>query len=308
MNPIPPTEYPATLELAKLKVMEEVHAIEKKRRMGGTGESGPKYAFTALEDLITELRPALVKNGLLIAPVGYEVLADGKLAMANNKQMTRVVYRAKFKLSHVSGQSEILEAIGEAADNMDKASNKAMTAALKYLLTQTFLLQGADDPDAYASREQEAPAKQAKPQAAQAPAGQPAAAPTWQPTPEQRQVINYVRGMIDGEVQKKFQAGEVVDWNYFAAHAKVIAAQQQLDQLGLPRDKWLPILRPCCRKYFETYIYPCLVVEKIDLAKEMIPQVEACAHVLGPQWATELVEAIGKADKMIADELAEAGI
>jgi hypothetical protein len=137
---------------AKLAVMEKVRRVEKTRRMVSANGG---YQYAGAEEIISEIRPAMVLNGLTIAPVRSELVLQDKLHLASNKAMTHSVLKVTFRLSHSSGQYEEIETFGEAADSMDKSINKCMTAALKYALLQTFLLQGAhDDPDDYASQEQ----------------------------------------------------------------------------------------------------------------------------------------------------------
>ena len=145
---------------AKLAVMEKVRRVEKTRQMSGGGN----YKYAGAEDIIAEIRPAMVVNKLSLNPCKSEMLVNDRLQMAGGKTLTHVIIKTTFRLSHESGQYEEIESIGEGADSMDKAANKAQTAALKYALLQTFLLQGAhDDPDDYASQEQE-PTQQARPE------------------------------------------------------------------------------------------------------------------------------------------------
>jgi hypothetical protein len=58
--------------------------------------------------------------------------------------MQRSVLRVEFRFYAPDGSSVLVVTEGEAADHSDKASNKAMTAALKYCLIQTFLIPTAD--------------------------------------------------------------------------------------------------------------------------------------------------------------------
>ena len=57
-----------------------------------------------------------------------------------------------YRLSHISGQYEDIQVLGEGSDSLDKAANKAMTVAYKYALRQAFLIEtGDDDPDRHGS-------------------------------------------------------------------------------------------------------------------------------------------------------------
>lgn len=149
---------------AKLAVMEKVRRVEKGKKMA-TASGG--YQYVGIDDLVGEIRPAMVVNGLSLIPTKSEMLVNDRLQLAGGKTMTHVIVKMTYRLAHISGQFEEAEAIGEGADSMDKAASKAQTAALKYALLQTFLLQGAhDDPDDYASQDQEPvkePAKKPEP-------------------------------------------------------------------------------------------------------------------------------------------------
>lgn len=146
---------------AKLAVMEKVRRVEKGKKMA-TASGG--YQYVGIDDLVGEIRPAMVVNGLSLIPSKSEMLVNDRLQLAGGKTMTHVIVKMTYRLAHISGQFEEAEAIGEGADSMDKAASKAQTAALKYALLHTFLLQGAhDDPDDYASQDQE-PRQQAKPE------------------------------------------------------------------------------------------------------------------------------------------------
>jgi hypothetical protein len=68
-----------------------------------------------------------------------------------------VVAAVTYRLTHASsGESEDCQVLGEASDAGDKAAPKALTGAYKYFLRQTFLIETGDDPDRYASADQEA--------------------------------------------------------------------------------------------------------------------------------------------------------
>lgn len=136
------------LMTAKLLVMDEVRRAEKSRRMQGQGA----YQYAGAEEIIAELRPSLVRHGLAVHPARCKMLLQDKLTTSGGKTMTHTVVKIAFRLTHTSGQFEEGESIGEAADNGDKSCNKALTAALKYYLLQSFLLQSSyDDPDDYSS-------------------------------------------------------------------------------------------------------------------------------------------------------------
>lgn len=67
------------LHAAKLAVMEKVRRVEKTRRMQGSGN----YQYVGLEEIIAELRPAMVTNGLTIIPMKSELVQSGVTKQGN---------------------------------------------------------------------------------------------------------------------------------------------------------------------------------------------------------------------------------
>ena len=152
---------------AKLAVMKEVRRVEKTRQMQGAGS----YKYAGVEEIIAELRPAMVKHGLCIYPMRSELVSTTSTPKQNGGNMHRNVLKVAFRLEHESGQGQEIETFGESMDSSDKCSNKAQTSALKYALLQTFLLQGAhDDPDDYRPEEEQRPARQQQQRQAAPPA------------------------------------------------------------------------------------------------------------------------------------------
>lgn len=138
-------------QAAKLAVMLDVRRVEKSRRMQGAGS----YQYAGAEEVIADLRPRLVQEGITVSPAKSEMILQDRIELAGGKKMVHTVMKVTYRFSHLDGGGEDVETLGEAADNLDKSCNKCMTAALKYALLQTFLLQGShDDPDDYPSHEQ----------------------------------------------------------------------------------------------------------------------------------------------------------
>jgi hypothetical protein len=111
-----------------------------------------KYKFAGEAEFIASIRPALIECGIEVSPHSQEVLTNELIGFANGKQQFRVVIKSVYRFTHAeSNTSKDVPAFGEAMDSGDKAFNKAMTAAQKYALRQTFLIETGDDPDKYAS-------------------------------------------------------------------------------------------------------------------------------------------------------------
>jgi hypothetical protein len=99
----------------------------------------------------------MLANGLTVAPIAVAVVEQGRYQTLKGGLLNHVVAAVTYRLTHApSGESEDCQVLGEASDAGDKAAPKALTGAYKYFLRQTFLIETGDDPDRYASADQEA--------------------------------------------------------------------------------------------------------------------------------------------------------
>lgn len=157
-----------SLAEAMHRVMEQVGYVQKDKKM----EFGSGYKYAGEAAFIAALRPELVKQGIVVCPVGQELLAAESVAGAKGSQ-NRVVLKVTFRFTHApTGDTLDIVVCGEGMDVGDKATNKAQTAALKYALRQSFIIETGNDPDDTPSREQERAAPP-KPVAQPAPANKP---------------------------------------------------------------------------------------------------------------------------------------
>lgn len=125
------------------KVMSDVGAIGK----NGTN-TYDNYKFRSIDDVYNKLQPALAKNGVFFVPTVLETVEEKGQSKSGGAQV-RVKQKIRYTIYADDGSS--IESIveGEAIDRSDKATNKAMTAALKYMLIQVFCIavDGLDDAD-----------------------------------------------------------------------------------------------------------------------------------------------------------------
>ncbi len=134
-------------------IYEEIGYVQK----GGRMTQGGNYSYAGEADFIQAIRPAMIKHGVIIHPTKDErpIISETYIT-SNGKTMNRIIYPQTFRFTHtISGDHFDVAVLGEASDVGDKASNKAMTAGLKYALRQTFLIETGDDPDKHSSQEQE---------------------------------------------------------------------------------------------------------------------------------------------------------
>ena len=114
-----------------------------------------RYSYAGEAAFISELRPAMIENGVTVSVSKMDELAQESYSTARGTLMMRSTIHAVVTFRHVSGSSITVEAYGEGSDSGDKSVNKAMTDAYKYALRQTFMIETGDDPDKDASQERD---------------------------------------------------------------------------------------------------------------------------------------------------------
>ena len=98
------------------------------------------YKFRGIDDVLNTLSSALVDAGLVILPrcTEREVV---ERATAKGGALFNVTCRVEFDLVSVEdGSKHTVATFGEAMDSADKATNKAMSAAYKYLALLVFCI------------------------------------------------------------------------------------------------------------------------------------------------------------------------
>lgn len=120
--------------LAIPKIMQEV---------GPIGKNGvntfDKYKFRSIDDVYNKLQPVLAKNEVFFIPDVLESHEE-RYESQQGKSQVRVKLKVKYKIFHSDGS--LIETVveGEGIDRSDKATNKALTAAFKYMLIQIFCI------------------------------------------------------------------------------------------------------------------------------------------------------------------------
>ena len=139
----------STLREAQLAVMQDVSYIQKKGKVG-SGSYG--YTYAGEKELINELRPAMLKHGIVMYPDTCEVVQTEDYTTSKGHRMSMFLGKRRFVFEHVeSGDQAFVEVFAEASDQGDKRASKAMTLAKKYALREFFLIETGDDPDAEVS-------------------------------------------------------------------------------------------------------------------------------------------------------------
>lgn len=134
---------------AILNVWEKVKYVQKSTTISVNSYASYKAATEA--DFIDKLRPAMIEEKLIILPIMSQIVHHSEVSLGKEdakKTTISCVVTNSYKLIHVpTGQFEILVGSGEGADNGDKATPKAMTNALKYVMRQAYYLETGNDPD-----------------------------------------------------------------------------------------------------------------------------------------------------------------
>lgn len=127
-------------------VMREIGSIKKEK--SGTSIS---YKFRGIDQVYEKLQPLLIKNFSIVLPTGtlsvsYEERETQKGGVLN---YCRLVQAYTF-FSATDNSYVRAELPGEAMDTSDKSTNKALSAAFKYLAFQGFCIpvEDAEDADA----------------------------------------------------------------------------------------------------------------------------------------------------------------
>lgn len=126
------------------KIMGEVGHIAKARR--AAAGSGMNYSFRGIDDVYFAVQPLLAKHGVFVTP---EVLED-RSEERESRSGTVLIYRilkVKYSIYAADGSSVTAVMTGEGMDTGDKASNKAMSAAYKYLFLQLFCIPTEEQKD-----------------------------------------------------------------------------------------------------------------------------------------------------------------
>ena len=127
-------------ELAKIGISKNSH-----------NSQGAGYNFRGIDAVYNVLSSIMAKNGLVIIPRMISRSCEERQTKSGGA-IFYVTVEAEFDLVCAEdGSKHTAKTFGEAMDTSDKATNKAMSAAYKYMAFQTFAIptQGDNDADAH---------------------------------------------------------------------------------------------------------------------------------------------------------------
>lgn len=136
------------------RVYKAIHAVAADLAQVGLAKASfnvqEHYAYRSIDDLLNRLAPVFAKHRLCVLPRVLERTTVDRQGIAG-ALLVNVSLRVAFDLVSVTDSSRhTVEAFGEALDDSDKGTAKAMAAAYKVAMFQTFCIPvaGLEDADA----------------------------------------------------------------------------------------------------------------------------------------------------------------
>jgi len=139
-----------------MKVYQAINAVQAELCKIGIAKSstntqGAGYKFRGIDAVYNVLSSIMAQNGLVIVPRMLGRTCEERTSRSGGA-LFYVTVEAEFDLvSAEDGSKHTARTFGEAMDSGDKATNKAMSAAYKYMAFQTFAIptEGDNDADAH---------------------------------------------------------------------------------------------------------------------------------------------------------------
>ncbi len=124
---------------ALVAIMRDIDAIGKNRR-----NQDQKYSFRGIDDVFNMLHELLAKHGVTTRPRVLQRIQGDRQTKSGSNQI-HVALEVEFWITDEDGASAIVGPVwGEALDTSDKATNKAISFAMKYAMLQTFTVPTED--------------------------------------------------------------------------------------------------------------------------------------------------------------------
>lgn len=143
----------------KVMAVMAAEGISKNRNNSQQG-----YRFRGIDDVYNSLSRPMVEAGLVVMPRVLSRECTERQTKSGGT-LFYVVVDCEFDFIAVSdGSKHTVKTFGEAMDSADKATNKAMSAAMKYAYMQAFCIPTEGDNDADAHTPEPAPKQSTKTQ------------------------------------------------------------------------------------------------------------------------------------------------
>lgn len=125
------------------KVMQDVGSVGKDKK-----NTHDKYQYRSIDAVYNALQPILSKHSVFFAPTVLNC-EENNVKTKSGASQVRVVLTVKYTIYTTDGSSVETVVYSEGIDRSDKAYNKALQAAYKYLIVQVFCIsyKGMEDAD-----------------------------------------------------------------------------------------------------------------------------------------------------------------
>jgi ERF superfamily len=139
--------WPLSVGEAIAEVTRRVEHIAKDR----STESGERYRYRGIDDVLAALHPILGDVGLVLMPGRITEHRRETRTTAKGATLNVALVAVEYRLIGPDGTETVGAAVGEAHDSGDKATQKALSQAYKTFALQTFSIpteaSEQDDPD-----------------------------------------------------------------------------------------------------------------------------------------------------------------
>lgn len=130
-------------------ILKKMLAIMK--RVGAIGKDAENklqhYTFRSCDAVLSKLHPACIEEGVILTP-GVRTLEESERINEKGNAVTKATVIMDYTFYAVTDGSFVRASIaGQGIDHSDKAVNKALTACLKYVLCQSFMIPYGEDGD-----------------------------------------------------------------------------------------------------------------------------------------------------------------
>jgi len=128
-------DYPMTTSQRIHAVMASIGDVGKDQENKQQG-----YNFRGIESMAWRVRDAMVAHGLICIPTRADIIHAVERPSASGGIIRTTAVQVTYAFMSADDSDDVIEAqmVGEANDTYDKAMTKALTAAQKYLLLQSY--------------------------------------------------------------------------------------------------------------------------------------------------------------------------
>jgi len=119
------------IHAAMIGILTDISPIAKEQRNTKQG-----YQFRGIDQFLNALHPLMAKHGVYVTPSVESIERTER--QGKSSVLLYAIATVRFTFRAADGSSVDCVTVGEGMDSGDKATNKAMSAAYKYALMQTF--------------------------------------------------------------------------------------------------------------------------------------------------------------------------